>query len=159
MDPCTQLPEHLKAYWKIWGENNNEKSSVKINKTMFDEIAAVLRVPSVETIPAAHPTPLAKQLPHGLRQQPDPVVPNADVAKWHFSMLLNRHSLKQSAIQYTFGVSAPAVTTNERKRKAPSDKHHDQQTIRKRKPRTCLRCHRLDCEGRFNSKPCHTDLV
>jgi hypothetical protein len=157
---CSKLPEHLKAYWKKWEENVNERNSIKINQETYDRIAATLgqhsASKSIPTIPPAQPTSIRRQITAGLR--PDPVANEVD--RWHVSMLLTNHSAMQSAVQFTFGESAgPRAQLSEvasGKKRALPDDIVDQPIVKhSRKPRTCHRCHRADCDGRFNRRPCN----
>jgi hypothetical protein len=66
--------DSVKAYWKKWEENVNEKNSIKINQETYDRIAATLGQHSasktIPTIPPAQPTSIQQQITAGLRQDP-----------------------------------------------------------------------------------------
>ena len=67
----------------------------------------------------------------------------------------------QSAVQFGFGEAALEHSPGDgpsrgTKRQRAGDQTENQHLIKiaKRKLRTCGRCHRADCEGKFNSRPC-----
>jgi hypothetical protein len=157
------LPEQLKTYWKTWEENTNEKSSIKINQDTYEQVAGLLRI-NITTephnaLPVANPVSLRQQITAGERSAD----PEAEVDGWRIMQLLDKHSLRQSAMHFdyvhTATSSAQALvlgTVVPRKRPAPEEVDHQPPKIHKRKPRTCPRegCNRADCDGRFNSRPC-----
>ncbi|OBZ79508.1 hypothetical protein A0H81_01196 [Grifola frondosa] len=55
-----KLPEHLKSYWKTWGKNVNEKSSIKINQATYNEIETLLTPKSSKRLGNARSIPVAQ---------------------------------------------------------------------------------------------------
>lgn len=107
------------------------------------------------TVPAIKPVPLANQITIGL--QPQARV-QAAVERWHVGLFLNQHSALQSAVQFSFGEAgysgSSASNSKGKKRAQPEDRDQPTSTVHKRRARTCPRCHRMDCEGRFKSRAC-----
>ncbi|KAH0578899.1 hypothetical protein H2248_003091 [Termitomyces sp. 'cryptogamus'] len=85
----------------------------------------------------------------------------ACIEPWQISTALGRHPVQLSAIQYYYGERPPPPCRLDKgkKRAAPECVDVDDRTsivkISKRKPRSCPRCHRVDCNGAFRSRPCN----
>jgi hypothetical protein len=145
----------LKNYWKTWSDYANEKNSININQTQYDEIQKLLApsawsAPST-SIPAAQPDPISRQVNHAI------ATPADEVSQWQVSAFLGRHALRQSAVQYTYGDTRSALahaTQNKGKKRAMPEDVEDAPIVSKRKPRTCTRCKRADCDGRFRGRDC-----
>ncbi|KAG6896938.1 hypothetical protein C0992_005144 [Termitomyces sp. T32_za158] len=151
-----KLPEQLKAYWRKWQENTNEKNSVSINQAAFNNIMRALSLSSVAIMP------VITAQSQSVRQQVNLAVesPSAPVENWQISNALGRHSLQQSTIQFHYGEQPPAASRvdKDKKRALPEpvdEDDHRPVVVSKRKPRTCPRCHRVDCQGAYRSRPCN----
>ena len=114
-----------------------------------------LLAPSSRSVPttsvaATEPVPISRQVTQGTQMVAE------DISPWRLSRLLSRHTLQQSALQYVYGTDGnqqPATNAKGKKRALPLDA--DEPTIvSKRKPRSCVRCRRADCDGRFLGRPC-----
>lgn len=92
-------------------------------------------------------------------QRQPPVVGEGAISGWELSTYLGQLSSAQTAVSFAFepprghGVAIPVFgpgpsvpNSRSSKEKAPS--------INTRKARACPRCHSVNCEGKFNSKPC-----
>ena len=146
----SQLPEHLKSYWKTWQENVNEKNSIKINETTYKELVKLLNIHTAQnpfpSIPAAQPTPLRKQIAWGSRSMAEPTQ-QSTLEPWHVRILLDHHTAAQSALQFCFGESGAAAQQSVADRKGkkcalPEDivdqPHQNLKLQRIRKTRNCL---------------------
>ena len=151
-----QLPEHLKNYWKKWGENVNEKTSVTLNETTYREISKLLMPerPYPTSIPPTAPQRLDQQVSGGERSA---------VTAWGISDLLMRQSLYQSSLQWPYGekhvprnsLQKPsAKVLGKRAVRDDVDDGPGFHPVQKRKARTCITCRRADCEGRWMGKAC-----
>lgn len=72
------------------------------------------------------------------------------------NLLLDHHRVEQSAIQFEYrdGPGPPTTATaapRGKKRVLPSDAEPSP-VVSKKKPRTCVLCHRADCEGRWKAR-------
>ncbi|EPQ50510.1 hypothetical protein GLOTRDRAFT_133880 [Gloeophyllum trabeum ATCC 11539] len=172
-----KLKEHLKSYWKTWGENVNEKKSIQINQAAYQEISARLEAdkPNVPRRQAAHPVPLRKQVKdssdsggqgaHGIKDIAD---------EWDVGRLLGAHSIRQSAIHFNYGegdlpppaprpLDAPGSPTHPRnatkrvRADSASTAERQRMLVRKRKKRACVRCNQTNCKGRFKGRACAPD--
>ncbi|KAG6836301.1 hypothetical protein H0H93_009317 [Arthromyces matolae] len=151
-----KLPEQLKAFWKKWQENSNEKSSISINQAAFDNIVHTLSLSSSSLMPVAtgHPQAVRDQinmsaaLPSG--QTP--------VEDWHISNALGRHALQQSTIHFHYGEHAPNPTHHVdkgKKRALDSTRDiddHEPVKVSTRKIRTCRKCGKAGAPSIFSIK-------
>ena len=160
---ASQLPEHLKSYWKTWQENVNEKNSIKVNEVTYKELINLLNIHTAQnpflSVPAAQPTPLCMQIASGSRPT-TAEQSQRTLEPWHVRILLDHHTAAQSIVQYSFGESGAAAQQSIADRKGKKcalpedivDQPH--QKLQRRSTRTCPRCKRDNCDGRFNSRPC-----
>ncbi|KAG6877083.1 hypothetical protein C0992_010900, partial [Termitomyces sp. T32_za158] len=134
-----KLPEHLKAYWKKWQENTNEKNSISINQAAFNTIVRALSLPlsNIPHVAASQPQSVSQQI-----QVTTSEAPATLVEPWQISNALGHHSVQQSAIQYYYGERPPPPSPLDKgkKRAAPDAIDLDDQSpaikILKRKPRS-----------------------
>lgn len=150
-----KLPEHLKNHWKTWGDNMNEKNSISINQAAYDEVKQLLApaAHSGRSTSAAQPVSVAAQVAHLPHSSSD------EVNSWKVSQLLGSHAIAQSALQYTYGdqtMQPPPKLDKGKKRACDVD---EPVVASNRKARSCVRCHRTDCDGRFRSRNCSTPMV
>jgi len=159
-----KLPEHLKSYWKKWQENVNEKNSIKINERTYNELIKLLNIHTSQnpflSVPAAQPVPLRKQITSG--KLPETQQNDYSLEPWHVMQVLDHHTAAQSAVQFSFGESGATIQRalaarylKGKKRALPEDiVDQPRNVVQKREPRTCPRCKKSTCNGRFNSRPC-----
>lgn len=146
-----QLPEHLKNYHKTWTDNRNEENSIEQHRAAYNDIRSLLdaAIP-VPPIPVAQPLTLDQEIDTPQRR----ITSAPEVSDWHIDVLLGNHMTKQSATQFYYGERAPPpVKGLSNKCSAPTDAPA-QVVVKKRKPRTCVRCRRSDCQGAFRGRPC-----
>jgi len=135
---------------------------MKVNEKTYKELVGLLNIHAAQnpfpSIPAAQPIPLRRQIATGSRPEAEP-----RLEPWHIRILLDHHTAAQSAVQFSFGESGAAaqqsIADRKGKKRALAEDIVDivdqpQQKLQKRGPRTCPRCKRENCNGRFNSRPC-----
>ncbi|TCD61520.1 hypothetical protein EIP91_008291 [Steccherinum ochraceum] len=159
-----KLPEHLRAHWKSWMDIVNEKSSVSISQAAYDEMRTAL-VPSMtnfNSIPAAHGVPLPKQVLPATAS----VERGEPVTSWQIRGLLDKQSLAQTAVTLDFfehpnSHRVPLQPSRAKKRshaEGPGNEAGPSSKEGGRKERACPKCQEIECEGRYNSRPCAPDL-
>jgi len=137
-------------------DNAHAKTSILINQAAYDELRHYF-APSKQGprhVLAMQPMSVSQQIDQtlGRRHIPSDSVSD-EITSWQVASLLGQHRILQSAIQYDFGDGPGNAAHKGEKRALPSDVDAPV-VVSKRKARTCIRCHRADCEGRFKSKPC-----
>ncbi|KAF8833475.1 hypothetical protein BDN67DRAFT_916912 [Paxillus ammoniavirescens] len=173
-----KLPEHLKAYYKTWTNFCNKHNTVALNTEASQHIRALVHSRPAG-LPASVPTALPVTLQDSLTVSPSVEV--EEVSTWQIGNLLDRHSLQQSAILYTYTETARRANTstagamqaasNPRKRKTTAASHGptddtpiagpssgQHRELEKRKPRKCRNCQSTTCEGRWAVKKCSKPL-
>ncbi|KAH8068402.1 hypothetical protein BXZ70DRAFT_1069038 [Cristinia sonorae] len=178
-----KLPEHLRAHWKGWMDIVNEKSSITISQAMYDEMKSALApsMVNVNSIPAIQPTATSKQV---LAPGPSSSSPHGEVDEWHVRQLLDRQSLVQTAINLDFaavehpnhyrvhyptgkgkrrtfeeGPGAQPTLSSVSSSSTAATSNSAPRIVKQHRQRKCPRCHRAECLGRFNSRPCGIDPV
>ena len=135
---------------------------MKVNETTYKELVSLLNIHTAQnpfpSIPAAQPTPLRRQIAAG--SWPEAELSTYRLEPWHVRILLDHHTAAQSTVQFSFGESGAAaqqsIADRKGKKRALPEDIVDQphQKLQRRGPRTCPRCKRENCDGRFNSRPC-----
>ncbi|KAG6835342.1 hypothetical protein H0H93_002451 [Arthromyces matolae] len=160
----TQLPEHLKNYYKAWLELRNEKNSVEENHSAYKQLQTYLMpvVAAIPTIPVQAPVPLNLAVNVGKRgteELSSELEMNEMMDDWEINTLLGRQTTKQFAIHLSYSEgSTPAPLPKGTKRgyghaNITSDEVQTKK-IKTRAARTCTACHRTDCEGKWARQKC-----
>ncbi|KAG1773608.1 hypothetical protein EV702DRAFT_1200931 [Suillus placidus] len=98
-----KLPEHLKSYFKIWNEHQNEHNSVEQNKSAYDELQKLLAVPvGMPEITLAQRETVADQI-LGSAQ----LAASDELSDWQIGVILGRSSLQQTLLQLQYDSPAP----------------------------------------------------
>ena len=168
-----QLPEHLKAYYKIWNDYCNESNTIALNTDAANRIRALLRSQTSDLNPTA-PTALPMTL-RGTLAAPNPGTTLEIFSPWQIGNLLDHHSLQQSALLYLYADTAhqtttrsnAATTTTSRaplsrgsKRKQATGNADNSMSeslaasTRSRAARRCLQCFSTTCNGRWKKTRC-----
>ncbi|TFK55407.1 hypothetical protein OE88DRAFT_1804266 [Heliocybe sulcata] len=169
-----KLKEHLKNYWKMWGENVNEKKSIQINQGSYQEIQARLRAdrPKLPKRDAAQPTTLSSQVSTAPSRTLDSS--EDELNEWEISRLLGAHHLNRSAVHFEYGDQGlpppPPPRGSDIPQSPPRDKGKKRAwadtaiaappqgiRVQKRKKRACRRCSKTNCKGRFKGRDCAPD--
>ena len=145
----TQLPEHLKSYFKTWNEHQNEHNSVEQNKRAYDELQKLLSAPiGMPEIALARRETVANQVASGTQ----PAV-NDEPSDWQISVALGRNSSRQTLLQLQYNNPAPPGPGSHGQ-KRPAEESAASIQVKQRAQRTCKRCCKADCPGKFRSRPC-----
>lgn len=138
----------------MWQDVLNEKASVQINRSSYEEIRTLLQLPANFTcsVTAAAPNPTTQQVVAGS------VLEEEEVSGWQIANLLGTHTIQQSAVQYSYGTDPTTLSTSVSKGKKRAPPQTDDSAaavhIRKRAARTCKKCKSANCAGAFNGRPC-----
>jgi hypothetical protein len=142
----------LKAYWKVFEEQNTAKEAIKINQHTYDEIARLVRQPLTASnlvVPTADRQAVPQQI-SGTAGTSQPV----EVEDWQLTNVLGSHRAKQFAIQYGYLEPQPnpqASTRSSEKRK------HDgvgEAGPARARIRHCTYCKSSECSGRWGVTKC-----
>lgn len=163
----SQLPEHLKNYFKDWKKTRNISNSIETHKDTYDTIRSmILEQVGIPKIIAGLPKTLADSIPPLLSQDR---FENPAEMQYHMQAILSRNSLRLSDVDAEL---EEAVRTHQRaalslknqsgKRKSqaiaepvegPASKRK-KTTTKTRQERHCKGCGTTECQGRWNIRNC-----
>lgn len=153
----SQLPEHLKAYWKQWCEFRNEKNSIEQDYDAYKALRSLLTSQplSVPSVAAAQPKLLAATISSSSRQK---IAESAsELTQWHIGIALGQHGISRN-IEYYYGERAPPTQLSN-----PSSRQAESSGLgfKKRKGRCCPRCQKSkeECRGAWLSQECGPPTV
>ncbi len=145
-DVISQLPEHLKSYYKIWLDYRNEENSVEQYKAACDQIKRLL-VPCVSSMPHIPVYPcatLSNELrpgpTHGSSGSHDPqtseshaaVPPSSSTSTsedWNVGILLGQISMHRTSVQFPYFEPGPSTSHGGGSRTAAKRKHRAPETV------------------------------
>ncbi|KAG6379505.1 hypothetical protein JVT61DRAFT_9996 [Boletus reticuloceps] len=164
-----KLPEHLRAYYKTWQENTNEKTSVTLSNDAIERIRGLLmsQVGTPSSVLTTTPKPLVETIRAPTARPQTEANASAVMDQWQLTKVLTKHQLACSALQYRYGnqpepapVSASTSTLVQdavvRKRRADADADAAGTAAKRscRKARSCKSCQSIVCPGRWNVSKC-----
>jgi hypothetical protein len=168
-----QLPEHIKNYYKTWKEVRNEKNSIEQHRAAYDLFCKLIKpnLALVPRVPVADRMTLEQQIKpaHQESHNNDRNFPTS----WEISNLLCLQSGQTTMTIFKYvdpSKLISAATTSGSQSKAESSRkwprpetdHNDQEaepsTKRHHAPRTCLKCRRTDCPGRWKVDKCTVSI-
>jgi len=151
----TQLPQHLRSYFKVWNDFCNENNTIAANNEASERIRALLQPQpcKVPTIISTRPDPLENTV------NAPQSVPQPEMNAWQLSKILGDHRLQQSTLQMMYQGTANPNHVPPPKRPA-LETVQDRPSKRQRvlvnssRPRHCRYCHSAECSGRWKIDRC-----
>ncbi|KAG2113631.1 hypothetical protein BD769DRAFT_1673635 [Suillus cothurnatus] len=129
-----KLPEHLKSYFKIWNEHQNEHNSL---------LAVSVGMPEITL--AQHKTVTDQILSSAQPAASD------ELSDWQIGVILSCSSSQQTLLQLQYNSPTPA---GPHRQKRPAEESMAPVHVKQHAQHTCKWCCKADCLGKFRSWPC-----
>ena len=129
-------------------DHQNEGNTVEQYKKAYDSLKSLLETP----VEVSHAPPASMQTVNHQIEEQRQAHTDDEPSDWQVRVLLNRNDSRQMLVQMHYMERAPP---GPRGKKRPVEGSEDSTTnVKKRNPRTCKTCHKIDCPGNFMSRPC-----